>query len=106
MSFRDAKRCRDRTEELRVTSVLMTTDDCLRIRRELAAEYEAVAEQREAISMLTALLGSEMSLPDKLNKIPVNSFLTCCQACGDRAPIVARQRAIIARLEGSGGSAG
>jgi hypothetical protein len=59
MSVRDAKRCRDRAEELRVTSVLMTTDDLKRIRRELAAEYEAVAEQWEAISVLTALLGTK-----------------------------------------------
>jgi hypothetical protein len=59
MSVRDAKRCRDRAEELRVTSVLMTTDDLRRIRRELAAEYEAVAEQWEAISVLTALLGTK-----------------------------------------------
>jgi 3-deoxy-D-manno-octulosonate 8-phosphate phosphatase KdsC-like HAD superfamily phosphatase len=59
MSARDAKRCRDRAEELRVTSVLMTSEDCLRVRRELAAEYEAVADQREAISVLTALLGTK-----------------------------------------------
>jgi hypothetical protein len=59
MSARDAKRCRDRAEELRATSALMTSEDCLRIRRELAAEYEAVAEQWEAISVLTALLGTK-----------------------------------------------
>ena len=59
MSVRDAKRCRDRAEELRVTSVLMTADDCRRVRRELAAEYEAIAEQWEAISVLTALLGTK-----------------------------------------------
>ena len=35
MSSRDVKRCRDRAEELRTTSVLMTSQDCLRIRREL-----------------------------------------------------------------------
>jgi hypothetical protein len=57
MSARDAKRCRDRAEELRTTSALMTNEDCLRIRRQLAAEYEAVADQWEAISVLTALLG-------------------------------------------------
>jgi hypothetical protein len=59
MSVRDAKRCRDRAEELRISSVLMTADDCLRIRRELAAEYEAIAEQWETISVLTALLGTK-----------------------------------------------
>ena len=59
MSTRDAKRCRDRAEELRVTSVLMTADDCRRVRSELAVEYEAVAEQWEAISVLTALLGTK-----------------------------------------------
>jgi hypothetical protein len=59
MSATDAKRCRDRAEELRVTSVLMTSKDCFRIRRELAAEYEAVADQWEAISALTALLGAK-----------------------------------------------
>ena len=59
MSSRDAKRCRDRAEELRTTSVLMTSQDCLRMRREPAAEYEAVAEQWEAISVLTALLGTK-----------------------------------------------
>jgi 3-deoxy-D-manno-octulosonate 8-phosphate phosphatase KdsC-like HAD superfamily phosphatase len=48
MSARDAKRCRDRADELRVTLVLMTSEDCPRIRRELAAEYEAVADQCEA----------------------------------------------------------
>jgi hypothetical protein len=48
MSARDAKRCRDRADELRVTIVLMTSEDCPRIRRELAAEYEAVADQCEA----------------------------------------------------------
>jgi hypothetical protein len=53
-----AKCCRDRADELRVTSVLMTSEDCLRIRRGLAAEYEAVADQWEAISVLTALLGT------------------------------------------------
>jgi len=37
----------------------MTSQDCLRMRRELAAEYEAVAEQWEAISVLTALLGTK-----------------------------------------------
>jgi len=45
--------------ELRVTSVLMTADDCRRVRSELAVEYEAVAEQWEAISVLTALLGTK-----------------------------------------------
>jgi hypothetical protein len=59
MSARDVKRCRDRAEELRVTSVLMTSEDCFRIRRELAAEYEAVADQWETISVLTALLGTK-----------------------------------------------
>jgi hypothetical protein len=59
MSARDAKRCRDRAEELRTTSALMTSEDCLRIRRELAAEYEAVADQWETISVLTALLGAK-----------------------------------------------
>jgi hypothetical protein len=44
---------------LRVTSVPMTSEDCRRIRRELAAEYEAVADQWEAISVLTALLGTK-----------------------------------------------
>jgi hypothetical protein len=63
MSFRDAKRCRDRAEELGVTSVLMTTVDCQRVRRELAAEYEAVAEQWEAIGVLTALLGERNEPP-------------------------------------------
>jgi hypothetical protein len=56
MSVRDAKRCRDRAEELRTTSALMTSEDCCRIRRELAAEYEAVADQWETVSVLTALL--------------------------------------------------
>ena len=56
MSARDAKRCRDRAEELRTTSALITSEDCLRVRGELAAEYEAVADQWEAISVLTALL--------------------------------------------------
>jgi hypothetical protein len=37
----------------------MTADDCRHIRRELAAEYEAVAEQWEAISVLSALLGAK-----------------------------------------------
>jgi hypothetical protein len=46
-------------KELRVTSVLMTADDCQRVRRQLAAEYEAVAEQWAAISVLTALLGTK-----------------------------------------------
>jgi 3-deoxy-D-manno-octulosonate 8-phosphate phosphatase KdsC-like HAD superfamily phosphatase len=59
MSTRDAKRCRDRAEELRVTSVLMTADDRRRVRRELAVEYEAVAEQWEAINVLTALQGTK-----------------------------------------------
>ena len=59
VSARDAKRCRDRAEELRTTSALMTSEDCRRIRRELAAEYEAVADQWEAISVLTALLGTK-----------------------------------------------
>jgi hypothetical protein len=35
----------------------MTSEDCLSIHRELAAEYEAVA--REAISIVTALLGTK-----------------------------------------------
>jgi hypothetical protein len=56
MSARDVKRCRDRAEELRTTSALMTSEDCRRIGRELAAEYEAVADQWETISVLTALL--------------------------------------------------
>jgi hypothetical protein len=34
----------------------MTNEDCLRIRRELAAEYEAIADQWETVSVLTALL--------------------------------------------------
>jgi hypothetical protein len=55
MSARDAKRCRDRAEELRNTSVLMTSEDCVRIRRELAAEYDTVADQWDIISVLTAL---------------------------------------------------
>jgi hypothetical protein len=59
MSARDAKRCRDRAEELRTTSALTTNEDCRRIRRELAAEYEAVADQWETISVLTALLGAK-----------------------------------------------
>jgi hypothetical protein len=59
MSARDVKRCRDRAEELRTTSVLMTNDDCLRIRRQLAAEYEAIADQWETVSVLTALLGTK-----------------------------------------------
>ena len=48
------KRCRDGAEELRTTSALMTSEDCRRIRRELAAEYKAVADQWETISVLTA----------------------------------------------------
>jgi hypothetical protein len=56
MSARDAKRCRDRAEELRTASVLMTSEDCLRIRSELAAEYERIADQWDTISVLTALL--------------------------------------------------
>jgi hypothetical protein len=56
MSARDAKRCRDRAEELRTTSALITSEDCRRIRRELAAEYEAIADQWETVSVLTALL--------------------------------------------------
>jgi hypothetical protein len=59
MSARDAKRCRDRAEELRTTSVSMTHDECVRLRTELAAEYEAVADQWEAISVLTALLAAK-----------------------------------------------
>ena len=59
MSARDAKRCRDRADELCVTSLLMTSEDFLRIRGELATEYEAVADQGEAISVLTALLGTK-----------------------------------------------
>jgi hypothetical protein len=59
MSARDAKRCRDRAEELRTNSVLLTGEDCVRIRSELAAEYEAVADQWEAISVLTALLAAK-----------------------------------------------
>jgi hypothetical protein len=59
MSARDAKRCRDRAEELRTTSVLLTGEDYVRIRSELAAEYEAVAAQWEAISVLTALLAAK-----------------------------------------------
>jgi hypothetical protein len=56
MSARDAKRCRDRAEELRTTLVLMTREDCVRIRSELAAEYDAIADQWDTISVLTALL--------------------------------------------------
>jgi hypothetical protein len=37
----------------------MTSEDFLRIRGELATEYEAVADQGEAISVLTALLGTK-----------------------------------------------
>jgi hypothetical protein len=59
MSARDAKRCRDRAEELRTISALMTNEDCLRIRRQLAAEYEALAEQWETVSVLTALLATK-----------------------------------------------
>jgi hypothetical protein len=59
MSARDAKGCRDRAEELRTTSALMTNEDCLRIRRELAAEYEAIADHWETVSVLTALLGTK-----------------------------------------------
>ena len=48
----------------------MTAVDCQRIRRELADEYEAVAEQWEAISVLTAFAGDQMRLPDTLNRSP------------------------------------
>jgi hypothetical protein len=37
----------------------MTGEDCRGIRRELAAEYEAVAEQWETISVLTALFAAK-----------------------------------------------
>jgi len=37
----------------------MTSGDCRNRRSELTAEYEAVAEQWEAISVLTALLGTK-----------------------------------------------
>ena len=37
-------------------SALMTSEDYLRMCRELAAEYEAVADQWETVSVLTALL--------------------------------------------------
>jgi hypothetical protein len=56
MSTRDAKRCRDRAEELRTNSVLMTSEDFVRVRSELAAEYEAIADQWDVVSVLTALL--------------------------------------------------
>lgn len=47
MSGRDAKRCRDRAEELRRTSEEMTSAECQRIRLELADEYEVLAEKAE-----------------------------------------------------------
>jgi hypothetical protein len=56
MSARDAKRCRDRAEELRKTSTLISSEDCGRLCLELAAEYETVADQWEMISVLTVLL--------------------------------------------------
>ena len=46
---------------------MMTSEDYLRMCRELAAEYEAVADQWETISVLTALL-NEM--------YPANTFRT------------------------------
>jgi hypothetical protein len=57
MFARDAKR--DRAEELRSTSVPMTHDECVRLRTDLAGEYEAVADQWEAISVLTGLLAAK-----------------------------------------------
>jgi hypothetical protein len=70
MSARDAKRCRHRAEELRATPALMTGQDCRRIPKKLAAEYEAVAEQWETISALTSGAGGQMKCIRRIHSAP------------------------------------
>jgi hypothetical protein len=60
---RDAKRCQDSVEELRATSVIMSSDDCYRVREELAAEYETMASGDPRSHCLAPFVGSQEARP-------------------------------------------